>query len=136
MAEEDQTAVVLRFRDGRAVGCSLVRQFSPQEECIDVVLPEGKAVEVPIGELKAVFFVKDARQRGAELHMQAPVDDDSIQGSALARVEFFDGEIIRGRIQHYSVADRGFFLYPSSPDTNNERIFVVASALTTLDIEG
>ncbi|MCP4902145.1 MAG: hypothetical protein GY906_34695 [bacterium] len=135
MAEEIQAAVVLRYKDGSVVPCSLVRPFSPKEECVEVKTQDGAHLKVSIDELKAVFFLKDSRRRGAELHMQVRTEAEAMESSALARVEFFDGEIIRGRIQHYSVADMGFFLYPCSPDTNNEWIFVAAHALTTLDIE-
>ena len=39
-------------------------------------------------------------------------------------------------MESYTVADSGFFLYPSSVESNSERIFVVARALRTLTIEG
>jgi hypothetical protein len=136
VAEETQAAVVLRFRDGRTVACSLVKEFSPKEDSIDVLTREGESMSVTIDQLKAVFFLKDPKVREAEHHMGARPESDKLPGNAAAKVEFFDGEIIRGRIEHYSVADHGFYLYPSSPDSNNDRIFVAANALHTLDIEG
>ena len=42
---------------------------------------------------------------------------------APARVEFFDGEIIHGLVQEYRMEDSGFFLYPTSPESNNEKVF-------------
>jgi hypothetical protein len=30
----------------------------------------------------------------------------------------------------------GFFLYPTSPESNNEVVFVVARAINTLSLEG
>jgi len=81
-----------------------------------------------------VFFLKDPRQRELDIHGGEHAEKEP--GMASARVEFFDGEIIRGRVKNYSVANHGFFLYPTVVDSNNARIFVVASALTTLAIEG
>ena len=54
----------------------------------------------------------------------------------MAKVEFFDGEIIRGRVTQYTVADAGFFLFPTALESNNDRIFVVATALDTVSIDG
>jgi hypothetical protein len=55
---------------------------------------------------------------------------------APARVEFFDGEIIHGVVQEYRMEDSGFFLFPTSPESNNELVFVVAGAINTLSLEG
>ena len=54
---------------------------------------------------------------------------------ASARVEFFDGEVIHGRVAQYSVEEHGFFLFPTAPESNNEKIFVVVQALKTLYVE-
>jgi hypothetical protein len=101
---------------------------------LDAETPEGDSVKVEVDALKAVFFLKDPQRRDADMVIGMPKQD--LPGGALARVEFFDGEVIHGRMASYSVADSGFFLYPTSLDSNNERIFVVARALQTLSIEG
>jgi hypothetical protein len=134
MEEESRIHVVLHFRDGRTVRGTLAQDFSPRTDAVEALDGEGEPVHAGVEELKAVFFVKDPRQRGADLQLNA--QEAILRDSAIARVEFFDGEVIKGRVQSFSFADRGFYLYPSSVDSNNERIFVVASALTTLTIEG
>jgi hypothetical protein len=107
--------------------------FRPKDEDqIEAVTTDGTEIAVPLADLKAVFFLKNPRRRQLELDSTAQTP----AGSAMAQVEFFDGEVINGRVKDYSVANKGFFLYPTAPDSNNERIFVVASALTTLAIEG
>lgn len=126
--------VVLRFRDGRTAKGVLGAEFSPRTRELEVeVEDETGATTVGLDELKAVFFVKDPKQRTADMSLSETVD---LPGSALARVEFFDGEIMRGRVKNYSLADAGFFLYPTATDSNHRKVFVVASALTTLAIEG
>jgi hypothetical protein len=126
--------VVLRYRDGRTVKASLDAEFSPQTRFIEVFLEEATVHErVGLDQLKAVFFVKDQRQREADMSLGETADQP---GSALARVEFSDGEIMRGRVSNYSLADAGFYLYPTAADSNHHKVFVVAAALTTLAIEG
>ncbi len=133
MSDDPGSAVVLHYRGGTTVHCSLVRGFSPSDAVIEVTSKDGTAMAANLGDLKAVFFLKDPRQRQVEMQIDEPAPPT--QGGAVARVEFFDGEIIRGRVLDYSVANQGFYLYPTSLESNNERVFVVASALTTVALE-
>ena len=48
-------------------------------------------------------------------------------------VEFNDGEVIRGAA-HYNPERNGFFLYPDDR-TKNDRIFVVNSAIVSIEVE-
>ena len=83
---------------------------------------DGSKAEVPFGAVKAVFFPQ-----------REP--DDSIEpaaGSQLS-VEFFDGEVIRG-IAQYNPERKGFFLFPVDR-SKNDRIFVVNSAITSIEVE-
>jgi hypothetical protein len=125
--------VVLRYCSGRTVHGTLLKEAPPQVDTIELETQDGSVVTADLWDLKAVFFLKDPRVRQAEMELGRPVSVPV--ESALARVEFSDGEIVRGRVQHYSVADRGFFLYPTALESNNERIFVVASSVATVDIE-
>jgi len=134
LADEQQALVVLRFRDGQTQRCSLLGGFHPRDEDqLEAVTTDGTEIVVPLSDLKAVFFLKNPRQR--QIDIDTPIDPVT-KGAAKARVEFFDGEIIHGWVMDYSVANKGFYLYPTAADSNNERIFVVASALMTLAIEG
>ncbi len=119
MADEPQ--VVLRYRDGTTRRTGLV-QADIEREVFRIVEDDGRTAEVPFGSLKAVFFPQTAPQTPAE-----PVD-----GSQLA-VEFADGEIIRG-IAHYNPERNGFFLFPLDR-SKNDRIFVVNSAIMSIEVE-
>ena len=134
MEEENRGAVVLRYRDGHALRCNLTAEFSPEDQTLEAQTAEGDAVKVGVEDLKAVFFLKGQARRDAELQVGRSSDED--RKGAIATVEFIDGEVVRGRMESYSVAESGFFLYPVSVESNNERIFVVARALQTLSIEG
>lgn len=45
------------------------------------------------------------------------------------KVKFADGELIRGTTTGYNKKRKGFFLFPVDPQSNNERIYVVADAV-------
>ena len=133
MAESKGNEVVLRFRDGHTTRGSLTREFTPRDSAIEAETGGGEMLRINISDLKAVFFLKDPGRRDAEFEIggtERPV------AGAPARVEFFDGEVIHGRVEEYTMENSGFFLYPASPGSNSEKVFVVAQALHTLSLEG
>jgi len=134
MEDNERSTVVLRYRDGHALRCTLLEEFQPSDRVVVAETEDGETINVDVDALKAVFFLKDPLRREYEIqtgHVTIPP-----AGGAPSRVEFTDGEVIHGRMASYRVDDNGFFLYPASLDSNNERIFVVARALRTLSIEG
>jgi len=111
--------VVLRYRDGRTERATL-EPIDPTTEVL-VVHRDGASAEVAFSELKAVFFPR--------------VGDDALEpasGMQIA-VEFNDGEVIRGTA-HYNPERNGFFLYPADR-SKNDRIFVVNSAIVSIEVE-
>ena len=126
--------VVLRFRDGHLTRCILMRGFTPLDFAVEAETDDGETIQINISDLKAIFFLKDPSRRGAEMQGGASVGEPP--AGAPARVEFFDGEIVHGLVQEYRMENSGFFLYPTSPESNNEMIFVVARAINTLSLEG
>jgi len=134
MAGTTGNEVVLRYRDGDLIRCTLTREFTPLDFAVDAKADDGAAIQVNISDLKAIFFLKDPGRREADIHIGATVGEP--RSGALARVEFFDGEIVHGLVQEYRMENSGFFLYPTSPESNNEMVFVVARAINTLSLEG
>lgn len=93
--------------------------IDPSREML-AVQRDGEAAEVPFADLKAVFF---------------PRTSDALEpasGMQIA-VEFNDGEVIRGTA-HYNPERNGFFLYPADR-SKNDRIFVVNSAIVSIEVE-
>jgi len=131
--ESSKDGVVLRFRDGHLTRAVLTRDFTPLDFAVEAEAEDGEKLQVNISELKGVFFLKDPGRREAKLQVGAVVGDVP-QGAP--RVEFFDGEIIHGIVQEYRMEDSGFFLYPTSPESNNEKVFVVARSINTLSLDG
>lgn len=112
--------VVLRYRDGRTERVQLEPIDSTREMMV-VRRDDGGTDEVPFAQLKAVFFPR--------LLPEEPLEPAS--GMNIA-VEFNDGEIIRGTAQ-YNPERNGFFLYPLDR-SKNDRIFVVNSAIVSIDV--
>jgi Family of unknown function (DUF6982) len=134
MGDEVGREVVLHYRDGSTHRGELQRAFSPGDHYVDVKTPDGKAIRVEFERLKAVFFIKDPRRRDLEVQIST-MDLHARTTAASARVEFFDGEVVHGRVAQYSVEEHGFFLFPTAPESNNEKIFVVIQALKNLYVE-
>ena len=112
--------VVLRYRDGKTRRATLVSADMERE--IVRIDSDGSTDDVPFGTLKAVFFPQENPDKRPE----------PASGSQLA-VEFADGEIIRG-VAHYNPERNGFFLYPLDR-SKNDRIFVVNSAIMSIEVE-
>jgi hypothetical protein len=112
--------VVLRYRDGRTERATL-EPIDPSREVL-IVQRDGVAAEVPFSDLKAVFFPRTG-------------PDDALEpasGMQIA-VEFNDGEVIRG-VAQYNPERNGFFLFPADR-SKNDRIFVVNSAIVSIEVE-
>jgi hypothetical protein len=134
MGEDVGREVVLHYRDGSTRRGSLAREFTPNDRYVDITTDDDATIRAEFENLKAVFFIKDPRRRDLEVQISS-IDLFAPATGASARVEFFDGEVVHGRVAQYSVEEHGFFLFPSSPESNNERIFVVVQALKTLYVE-
>lgn len=120
MRENDER-VVLRYRDGRTERVGL-DPIDPTREMVVTRGDDGEHEEVSFTELKAVFFPRIAPDEELE----------PASGMRIA-VEFNDGEVIRGSA-HYNPERNGFFLYPDDR-TKNDRIFVVNSAIVSIEVE-
>jgi hypothetical protein len=119
---DSTNTVVLRYRDGRTERATLI-ETDVDQQIVRVTRDDGGSDEVPFSELKALFFPR------------VVAGDDAIEpaaGSTIA-VEFADGEVIRG-IAHYNPERNGFFLFPLDR-SKNDRIFVVNSAIVSIEVE-
>jgi len=130
--QSQRNKVVVHYCDGKLLK-GYTHDFLPDKESfhLNTALEPGTGTihEVEISELKAVFFVKTIEGDGAytEKRTFEEVDARSLHGIKI-KVEFKDGEIVRGISLGYSKAKRGFFIVPVDPRSNNERIYVVASS--------
>ena len=117
---DSTTTVVLRYRDGRTERAALI-ETDVDRQIVRVSRDDSAQDDVPFSTLKAIFFPR-AADEGLE----------DAAGSTIA-VEFADGEVIRG-VAHYNPERNGFFLYPLDR-SKNDRIFVVNSAIVSIEVE-
>ena len=111
---------VLRYRDGKTERVRL-EEADTEKQVLRVVRDSGDATQVPFERLKAVFFPDRS-----ESHPYP-------EGGSEIAVEFADGEVIRGKA-HYNPERNGFFLYPHDR-SKNDRVFVVNSAIVSIEVE-
>jgi len=118
---EHEAQGVLRYRDGRTER-AVIDPIDVTREVISVTRDGGGRDEVPYSVLKAIFFPRTVSEEELE-----PA------GGSLIAVEFADSEVIRGRAV-YNPERNGFFLFPLDR-SKNERIFVVNSAIVSIEVE-
>ncbi len=130
--------IVLHFHDKRLLK-GYTHDFTPLREKFHLVSEQeedrGNIYEIRCSDLKAVFFVKSliGDKEYVEKKDFSDVDTAALRGLKV-KVEFPDGEVIRGTSFGYSKNRKGFFIVPIDPQSNNERIYVVADVLRDVRI--
>lgn len=124
--------VVARFVDGRVLK-GTIRDFAPNKTLFHLdPLEHGTApMRIAIGQLKALFFVKDY-EGNPDRKDRVDFDDVSAPGRRLI-VHFADGEQIAGTTSVFAPDKPGFFMTPSDPHANNERVFVIRGAVRRIE---
>jgi hypothetical protein len=118
--------VVVGYRDGRREKGSTF-DFVPTKSTFHLESICGLIKEIPLAELKAVFFVRDlAGDPSRETTNEFDVSR-SLHGRRI-RVEFADGEVLVGTTQGYQPERVGFFVTPADHEANHGRVFVVRAA--------
>ncbi len=125
--------VIVRTRDGE-----VIPGFANQDRIkttLKIITQQGKEQTFSLNKLKAVFFVKDF-QGNPEYDEIKFLNKQSVSSMIWVRVEFFDGEVLEGKILNNMelISSPGFFLSPSDQDTNNKRVYVVKSALKNFTV--
>jgi len=122
--------VVAHYSDGLVIK-GFVANFDPSRESFALrrrEAAEGDAtMQVRLAELKAVFFVEDFDGQPGYTERQEFLS--AVTGRRLS-VRFNDGEVLLGTSLTYHPSRTGFFLFPGDPSSNNEKVFVVAAAVT------
>jgi len=131
--ESSLQKVIVRTRDGE-----VIPGFANQDRInttLKIITQQGKEQTFSLHKLKAVFFVKDF-QGNPEYDEIKFLNKQSVSSMIWVRVEFFDGEVLEGRILNNMelICSPGFYLSPSDQDTNNKRVYVVKSSLKNFTV--
>ena len=120
-----QNKVVLHSLGGKILK-GITSDFFPNKLAFHLTNTEdGKALEISISDLKAVFFVRDFK--GNRYYEEEKTLNRTGLGKKI-KILFKDGETMFGYTTGYSKERIGFFIFPVDAMSNNERIFVVNSA--------
>ncbi len=126
--------VIVRTRDGEVIP-GFANQDRINKKTLKVITQQGKEQTFSIDKLKAVFFVKDF-QGNPEYDEIKFLNKQSVSSMIWVRVEFFDGEVLEGKIANNMelICSPGFYLSPSDQDTNNKRVYVIKSSLKNFTV--
>ena len=125
-----QNRIVVRYADGTVIK-GTTADFSPGRPSFHVALSASgsapEVIEILLTQLKAVFFVKDFTGNSTYNEMKT-FAAGAVQGRKI-EVEFADGEKLVGTTMGYQPDRPGFFLVPADPKSNNERCYIVKTAV-------
>ena len=117
--------VVLHFLSGKIVK-GITEDFFPNKDSFHIHDSDTEKIsEVAVSQLKGVFFVKTFE---GEKDYKERQDIERRGLGKKIEVKFEDGESIVGYTSGFSRDRKGFFLFPSDPGSNTEKIFVVIDA--------
>lgn len=121
--------VAVRFKDGRVLK-GRTHDFMPGKPRFHLHTDESpQATDIKTEDLKAVFFVRDFEGRPEYSEVKIyPERLPTSKGRKIA-VLFKDGELLTGFTLAYDPKRPGFFMMPADEMSNNERTYVVTSAV-------
>ena len=129
----EPSKIVVRYQNGKILK-GYTQNFFPNKPMFHInpldATGSGHLVEVMVEELKAVFYVRDFTGNAKHVDKKQLAPGDRPQGR-LMEVTCTDGEVIVGTTTGYDPKRPGFFLFPIDASSNNERVFMVTSAVGT-----
>lgn len=134
----ERNRIVVHYKDGRLLK-GYTHDFNPVKDTFHITSEmekdKGKIYEVFCPNLKAIFFVKtlEGNVDYKEKKRFDEVDTSNLRGIKI-RIEFNDGEVMCGISLGYSKIRKGFFIIPVDPNSNNERVYVIASSVRSVKL--
>ena len=125
--------VVARFVDGRVLK-GTTHDFAPHKPSFHLALaddPTARALAVPMGALKALFFVRT--YEGDPGYVEGNDFEKAKGQGRKILVTFADGEVLCGFTTGYSKDKQGFFVIPVDPKSNNSRVYAVTTSVKRVD---
>lgn len=127
----EPSKIVVRYAGGRVLK-GHTQNFFPNRPTFHLTPLEGESlkgpIEVPLDQLKAVFFVRDfTGNRDFQEKKEIPAGEKP--QTRVMEVTFRDNEKLLGTTQGYDPKRPGFFLFPIDTGSNNTRAFIVSAAV-------
>ncbi len=130
--------------DGRVLK-GYARKFSIESDIVDLnEIGSGKVHRIPVGDLKALFFIKSFE--GNSGHREKKAFGISENKGRKVYIKFNDRESLIGFIDGVIPWDKGFFisnngsnakgffLLPVDNDSNNMKVFVVGTSVADVTV--
>ncbi len=89
----------------------------------------GAPATVEVAKLKGLFFVHDL---DGDAQRRSRDDADRTGLGRKVEVVFADGETMSGYTAGYAPNRPGFWVTPADPDSNNERVWIVTAATSSV----
>ena len=125
--------VVARFNDGRTIK-GITHDFAANKQVFHLFEwgdESSEAITVPVGALKAIFFVKSYDGNKDHVEQQS-FEDVKVQARKIV-ITFKDGEVLAGSTMGYNPKKLGFFVTPIDPDSNNSRVYIVNESVAKVE---
>lgn len=126
--------IVVHFKSGY-VKKGVTLDFVAEKPKFHLTLPDNQIEEVETESTKAIFFVKsfEGKKDYQEKRDFTSINPADLRGLKV-KVTFQDNETILGSTMGYNKQRKGFFILPVDPQSNNIRIYVVASAVKEIKL--
>lgn len=134
MRPDPREKIVIRYLDGRVEKALAHKTMAFNRTTFQAITDGGEVRSVPLGELKAIFFVRDL-VGDASYHERKELGEGSPRVGYEVKVTFRDGEVLVGRSMNPAFGEHGFYLEPADPRSNNRRVFVVRANVAEVDVK-
>jgi hypothetical protein len=106
-------------------------------EGVEVLDREGRLVNIPLSEVKGVFFVREFEGNPRRAERKVFRSRPRLAG-LWVRLTFKDNEVLEGVVPNNLLAMNplGFSLTPPDPTSNTVKLFIPRSALVGLEVLG
>lgn len=126
--------VVVHYKNGGVIK-GMTLDFVAEKPKFHLTHTDQRIEEIDTESAKAIFFVKSFE--GNKDHKEKcdfiGVGPADVRGLKV-KVTFQDNETILGSTMGYNKQRKGFFILPIDPQSNNIRIYVVASAIKEIKL--
>ncbi len=108
-----------------------------QSEALELLRPDGSLLKLPLGEVKAVCFVRDFDDADTWRPERSFSARPKLAG-LWVRLKFRDGDWLEGILPNnlMQVEMPGFSVIPPDPTFQNQRIWVPRAALSSVEVLG